>query len=120
MSNYTPADGDAGYYLRAMVTYKDRESVRDTKTAVGVSANAVKAARSDNDAPEFIDEDDEARRGSQATREVAENTAAGEAIGDPIVAEDEQRRRVDLHAVRCRLYGWRLWLCSPLTGPRAS
>ena len=88
LRTYTPADGDAGYYLRAMVTYKDRESVRDTKTAVGVSANAVKAARSDNDAPEFTDEDD-GEAGNQATREVAENTAAGEAIGDPIVAEDE-------------------------------
>ena len=88
LSTYTPADGDADYYLRAMVTYKDRESVRDTKTAVGVSANAVKAARSDNDAPEFTDEDDEVM-GNQATREVAENTAKGEAIGDPIVAEDD-------------------------------
>ena len=88
LDTYTPADGDAGYYLRAMVTYKDRESVRDTKTAVGVSANAVKAARSDNDPPEFTDEDD-INMGNQATREVAENTAAGEAIGDPIVAEDD-------------------------------
>ena len=88
LSTYTPADGDAGSYLRATVTYKDRESVRDTKTAVGVSANAVKAARSDNDAPEFTDEDDSVE-GNQATREVAENTAAGEAIGDPIVAEDD-------------------------------
>ena len=88
LSTYMPADGDAGYYLRAMVTYKDRESVRDTKTAVGVSANAVKAARSDNDAPEFTDEDDGVEE-NQATREVAENTAAGEAIGDPIVAEDD-------------------------------
>ena len=88
LSTYTPADGDAGYYLRATVTYKDSESVRDTKTAEGVSANAVKAARSDNDAPEFTDEGDEAEE-NQATREVAENTAAGEAIGDPIVAEDE-------------------------------
>ena len=88
LSTYTPADGDAGYYLRATVTYKDSESVRDTKTAEGVSANAVKAARSDNDAPEFTDED-EGVTGNQATREVAENTAAGEAIGDPIVAEDD-------------------------------
>ena len=88
LSTYTPADADVGYYLRATVTYKDRESVRDTKTAVGVSANAVKAARSQNDAPEFTDEDD-SQEGNQATREVAENTAAGEAIGDPIVAEDD-------------------------------
>ena len=50
-ATYKPADGDAGSYLRATVTYKDRESVKDTKTAVGVSANKVKATRSQNDAP---------------------------------------------------------------------
>ena len=118
LSIYKPADGDAGYYLRAMVTYKDRESVRDTKTAVGVSANAVKAARSDNDAPEFTDEDD-TEEGNQATREVAENTAAGEAIGDPIVAEDD-----DGDVLTYTLYdddsNLATRLCSPLTGPRAS
>ena len=67
LSTYTPADGDAGYYLRATVTYKDSESVRDTKTAVGVSANAVKAARSDNDAPAFTDEDEDVA-GNQADK----------------------------------------------------
>ena len=56
-SMYTPADADDGYYLRATVTYKDRESVRDTKTAEAVSANTVKAARSQNEAPEFPDQD---------------------------------------------------------------
>ena len=121
MSTYTPADGDAGYYLRAMVTYKDGESVRDAKTAVGVSANAVKAARSDNDAPEFTDEDDgevDSVAGNQATREVAENTAAGEAIGDPIVAEDEND-----DVLTYTLYDggdWTTRIRSPLTGPRAS
>ena len=87
---YTPADVDKDYYLRATVTYKDRESVRDTKTAEGVSANRVKAARSENDAPEFPDQDLETDgdQSDEATREVAENTAAGEAIGDPVVATD--------------------------------
>ena len=50
----------------------------------------MKAARSDNDAPEFPDQDLD-MPGDQtdtATREVAENTAAGEAIGDPVVATD--------------------------------
>ena len=56
-ATYIPADADAGYYLRATVTYKDTESVRDTKTAQGVSANAVRAARSQNDAPKFPDQD---------------------------------------------------------------
>ena len=87
---YTPADGDAGDYLRATVTYKDRESVRNTKTAEAVSANTVQAARSQNDAPEFPDQDLEAEgdQSGEATRKVAENTAAGEAIGDPVVATD--------------------------------
>ena len=87
---YTPADGDAGYYLRATVTYKDRESVRDTKTAEAVSANKVQAARSQNEAPEFPDQDLEmdGDQSDAAERKVAENTAAGEAIGDPVVATD--------------------------------
>ena len=89
-ATYAPADGVMGYYLRATVTYKDRESVRDTKTAVGVSANAVKATRSQNEAPEFPDQnlDEPGDQSGTATREVAENTAAGEAIGDPVVATD--------------------------------
>ena len=89
-ATYIPADADAGYYLRATVTYKDRESVRDTKTAEGVSANAVKAARSQNDAPKFPDQNLEmdGDQSEAATRKVAENTAAGEAIGDPVVATD--------------------------------
>ena len=89
-SKYTPADDDADYYLRATVTYKDRESVRDTKTAEAVSANTVKAARSQNEAPKFPDQDLETDgdQSDAATRKVAENTAAGEAIGDPVVATD--------------------------------
>ena len=89
-SMYTPADADDGDYLRATVTYKDRESVRDIKTAEAVSANTVKAARSQNEPPKFPDQDLETP-GDQsvtATRKVAENTAAGEAIGDPVVATD--------------------------------
>ena len=90
-ATYTPADSYAGYYLRATVTYKDQESVRETKTAVGVSANKVKATRSQNEAPEFPDQDldMDGDQSETADRTVAENTAAGEAIGDPIVAEDD-------------------------------
>ena len=89
-SMYTPADGDAGYYLRATATYKDKESHRDEKTAQGVSANTVQASRSANKAPKFADDQDPVMAGSQgaATRKVTENTLAGEAIGDPVVATD--------------------------------
>ena len=40
-------------------------------------------------------------RATPATRTVAENTAAGEAIGDPIVAEDD-----DGDVLTYTLYGW--------------
>ena len=88
---YIPADGDAGYYLRASATYKDKESHRDEKTAQGVSANTVQAARSANQAPKFADDQDPVMTGEQpnATRTVTENTLAGEAIGDPVVATDD-------------------------------
>ena len=84
-STYTPADGDAGYYLRATAEYKDRESPRNAKTAQGVSANTVQAARSENESPEFAADQDPDTAGVQAdaARKVAENTVAGEAIGDP-------------------------------------
>ena len=87
---YPPADGDAGYYLRATATYKDKESHRDEKTAQGVSANTVQAARSANKAPKFAGDQDPVMDGDQkdATRKVTENTLAGEAIGDPVVATD--------------------------------
>ena len=80
-----------GYYLRATATYKDKESHLDDKTARGVSANTVQAARSGNDAPEFADDQDPVMDGEQgvATRKVTENTLAGEAIGDPVVATDD-------------------------------
>ena len=89
-SMYTPADDDAGYYLRATATYKDKESHRDEKTAQVVSANTVQAARSANKAPKFADDQDPVMEDDQedATRKVTENTLAGEAIGDPVVATD--------------------------------
>ena len=69
-SAYSPVDGDAGYYLRATATYKDKESHLDEKTARGVSANTVKAARTGNKAPEFADDQDPVMDGDQgvATR----------------------------------------------------
>ena len=41
-----PTSGDVGYYLRATVSYKDRESAG--KSAVGTSVNEVKAIKSPN------------------------------------------------------------------------
>ena len=88
-SAYTPKDGDVGSYLRAMVSYTDGEG--SGKTARMTSANSVQAVRGANEAPEFADDQDPVMLGDQAeaTRTVAENTDAGQAIGDPVVAEDE-------------------------------
>ena len=57
------------------------------------SAYVVQGVRGDNNAPKFADDQDPDTTGDQAdaAREVAENTAAGSAIGDPVIAEDEDR-----------------------------
>ena len=73
---YTVMDDDAGYYLRATATYTDGEgrgkmASEETKVVKMTTMNA---------APMFESETD--------TREVAENTAAGEDIGNPVAAND--------------------------------
>ena len=88
-SSYTPQDADNGSYLRVTATYTDPEG--SDKSAMATSANKVQAVRGDNNAPVFPDQDPDTDgdQSTTATREVAENTAAGQAIGDPVVAEDE-------------------------------
>ena len=86
---YTPKDADIDYYLQVTASYTDPEG--EGKTAMGTSAYAVQGVRSVNNAPEFAadqdpDMEDEAGRSCKG---VAENTPAGSAIGDPVVAEDE-------------------------------
>ena len=76
---YTPVVGDVGNYLRATASYSDRRG--SSKEAQEVSANTVRAAPVTNSAPEFEDD--------SVDREVAEHTEAGENIGDPVVATDE-------------------------------
>ena len=81
-ATYTPVAGDVGDYLRATAAYTDGEG--SGKTARAVSANRVQAAPPPpNTAPEFpISE--------TGMRSVAENTAAGEAIGPPVAADDAE------------------------------
>ena len=88
-SSYTPQDADNGSYLRVTATYTDPEG--SDKSAMATSAYKVQAVRGLNKAPVFPDQnpDDGRDQSDTATREVAENTAAGQAIGDPVVAEDE-------------------------------
>ena len=88
-SAYTPKDADIDYYLQVTASYTDPEG--EGKTAKATSAYAVQGVRSDNKPPAFPDQDLDTPddQSETATREVAENTPAGSAIGDPVVAEDE-------------------------------
>ena len=74
---YTPGIDDELHYLRATASYTDPEG--SGKTAHGVSENIVP---DENWPPKFSDE--------TATRSVAENTPAGENIGDPFTATEPE------------------------------
>ena len=74
--SYTPVDGDVGYHLRATASYTDGHG--PGKTAQAASTQAVQAGA--NRPPEFDS--------ATATREVPENTGAGENIGAPVTATD--------------------------------
>ena len=86
---YTPVDGDHRSYLRATASYTDAEG--SGKSAMVVSEYAVEKRRGANMAPAFPDQDPSTGdvQNTETTREVAENTKAGQAIGNPVVAEDE-------------------------------
>ena len=88
-SVYEPVDDDIDYYLRATASYADAEG--SDKTAMAVSDYAVQAVRGANQPPKFADDQDAVMDDVQeeAKRKVVENTAAGKAIGDPVVAEDK-------------------------------
>ena len=64
-----------------MVTASYTDGEGSGKSAEAVSDNAVQAAPLTNSAPVFSSD--------SATREIAENTAAGENIGGPVVATDD-------------------------------
>ena len=93
MATYEPTDAsgksDAGYFLRATVSYTDPEG--SGKSAMMKSEYTVQATRGTNNAPEFADYQDPVMDGDQAdaAREVAENTVAGTDIGAPVAATDE-------------------------------
>ena len=89
-ATYTPTPDDVGKYLRATASYSDGHTTGDDadKTAHGVSDHAVLADTS-NKPPEFPDQDPETDAVEKdQTREVAENTAAGQPVGDPVAATD--------------------------------
>ena len=67
------------YFLRVTASYSDGEG--PGKTARAVSANPVQEAPVNNTAPEFPSSEN-------GRREVEENTAAGQRIGDAVAASD--------------------------------
>ena len=83
-NSYTPVDGDVGSFLRVTVFYTDQHS--GGNRAEAISTNAVRVAAT-NRSPAFTD-------GASTTRSVAENTAAGASIGDPITARDPNGDRL--------------------------
>ena len=88
--NYTPVPDDVGMYLQATATYDDGE--REGKTAHIVSANPVRAKDYKNADPVFNDlYGDKIEDDVYLERSVAENSAPGTLVGDPVVATDDAR-----------------------------
>ena len=88
-----PADkddtGDIGDYLRVAVTYNDAQKpdeksttdvIEGQRTLEAISKNAVRELPETNAAPVFTER--------SVTREVPENTPAGDSVGDPVKATD--------------------------------
>ena len=75
---YTPTDDDDNYYLRAMASYTDDEG--SDKTAMVVSDYPVQRIHGTNHPPVFPT--------PAVSIDVEENTAAGRALGRPIIATD--------------------------------
>ena len=83
----SPSPDDVGMYLRATVTYSDGFGAG--KSASAVSANRVEPMTLFNAAPSFADQDgNEATSHIDVVRSVAENTAEGIPIGEPVSATD--------------------------------
>ena len=95
---YMPKTGDIGYCLQATATYADNiltdtntDGVDDrTDTASFPMLRPVQQSSPANTAPKFVDQDPDTAgdQSEETTREVPENTDAGEAIGEAITAGD--------------------------------
>ena len=85
-NTYTPLPGDANDRVRVGVNYIDTDGKDQTVAAVTFEqpVEATLAADATNAPPEFAD-------GSAATRTIAEDAAAGMAVGDPVTATDDHR-----------------------------
>ena len=87
---YTPKPADVGRCLRATAIYTDNVDDDDDK-ATGVLETSVQDSNPANSAPKFVDQDlnTTGDQSDRTSRKVAENTEAGQAIGSPISAFDD-------------------------------
>ena len=90
---YTPTPADVGKCLRATAVYTDNienQADADDK-ATGVSERPVQNDSSANAAPKFVDQDlnSPGDQSDRTSRKVAENTEAGQSIGTPVSAFDD-------------------------------
>ena len=90
---YSPKLADVGRCLRATAVYTDNiENPADAdERATGVLERPVQDSRPANAAPKFVDQDlnTTGDQSDRTSRKVAENTEAGQGIGSPISAFDD-------------------------------
>ena len=95
-ATYQPVAADQERFLRVTVTYKDRQSSTEDKTASQASAKVVQGPDTNNKPPEFPDQDlNKAGDQKDQTREVVENSSSDPEsdpnphdVGTPVTAED--------------------------------
>ena len=91
---YVPKEADVGSCLRATAFYTDNienpAGAADDE-AEGVSERPVQDSKAANAAPRFVDQDlnSPGDQSDRTSRKVAENTEAGEIIGTPVSAMDD-------------------------------
>ena len=90
LSNYTPTLADVGRCLRATAGYRDNIGEADEQ-AMEVAEAPVQSSKTANAAPKFVDQDlnSPGDQSDRTSRKVAENTKAGQSIGTPVSAFDD-------------------------------
>ena len=88
--SYTPTPADVGRCLRATAVYRDNIGEADEQ-AMEVAEAPAQSSKTANAAPEFVDQDlnSPGDQSDRTSRKVAENTKAGQSIGTPVSAFDE-------------------------------
>ena len=81
---YAPVQVEINAELRVGVEYIDRDDDNQAIAALAFEQAVAASVGGTNELPEFAD-------GTTATRTIAENAAAGTAVGDPVTATDDHR-----------------------------